>query len=92
MPNPIIQSMTKGLEVTPRGTIIADEETGKTSLEGVYTGGDIMTGEATVISAMGSGKRAAKAIHAYLQSKALESLKPHFLPQESTHIREVKKK
>jgi glutamate synthase (NADPH/NADH) small chain len=68
-PNPIIQSVTKGLETTSHGTIIADEETGKTSLDGVYTGGDIMTGEATVISAMGSGKRAAKAMHKYLMHR-----------------------
>lgn len=69
-PNPIIQSVTKGLRVTSRGNIIGEPETGKTSLEGVYTGGDIMTGEATVISAMGAGKRAAKAIHEYLLAKA----------------------
>ena len=68
-PNPIIQSVTKGLRTTSRGTIIAEEKTGKTSIEGVYTGGDIMTGEATVISAMGAGKRAAKAINEYLISK-----------------------
>ena len=68
-PNPIIQSVTKDLKTTSRGTIIADPATGKTSLEGVYTGGDIMTGEATVISAMGAGKRAAKAINEYLNSK-----------------------
>jgi len=68
-PNPIIQSVTKGLQTTKHGTIVADPETGKTSLEGVYTGGDIMTGEATVISAMGSGRRAAKAIHEYLMKK-----------------------
>jgi glutamate synthase (NADPH/NADH) small chain len=68
-PNPIIQSVTKGLETTKHGIIVADPETGKTSLEGVYTGGDIMTGEATVISAMGSGKKAAKAIHEYLMAK-----------------------
>lgn len=68
-PNQIIQSVTKGLRTTNRGTIIAEEKTGKTSIEGVYTGGDIMTGEATVISAMGAGKRAAKAINEYLISK-----------------------
>jgi glutamate synthase (NADPH/NADH) small chain len=67
-PNPIIQGTTEGLQVTKRGTIIADEN-GKTSIEGVYAGGDIVTGEATVISAMGAGKRAAKAIHKYLMSK-----------------------
>ncbi len=68
-PNPIIQKVTKGLETTKQGTIVADQETGKTSLEGVYVGGDIMTGEATVISAMGSGRRSAKAIHEYLLKK-----------------------
>lgn len=68
-PNPIIQSVTKNLETTSRGTIVADVQTGKTNLEGVYTGGDIMTGEATVISAMGGAKRAAKAMNEYLRSK-----------------------
>jgi glutamate synthase (NADPH/NADH) small chain len=67
-PNPIIQSTTGGLQVTKYGTIVADEN-GKTSLEGVYAGGDIVTGEATVISAMGAGKKAAKAIHEYLMTK-----------------------
>jgi len=64
-PNPIIQSTTEGLAVTKWGTIVADED-GKTSIEGVYAGGDVVTGEATVISAMGAGKKAAKAIHEYL--------------------------
>ncbi|MEM3770400.1 MAG: NADPH-dependent glutamate synthase [Candidatus Bathyarchaeia archaeon] len=67
-PNPIIQRTTDGLAVTKWGTIVADEN-GKTSLEGVYAGGDIVTGEATVISAMGAGKRAARAIHEYLMGK-----------------------
>jgi glutamate synthase (NADPH/NADH) small chain len=67
-PNPIIQQTTEGLEVTRRGTIVADEN-GKTSIEGVYAGGDIVTGEATVISAMGAGKKAARAIHEYLMKK-----------------------
>ncbi len=67
-PNPIIQSTTEGLQVTKWGTIVADEN-GKTSIEGVYAGGDIVTGEATVISAMGAGKKAAKAIHEYLMKK-----------------------
>jgi len=48
---------------------VVDEETGKTSLEGVYAGGDIVSGAATVISAMGAGKRAAKAIHEYIMKK-----------------------
>ena len=68
-PNPIIQRTTEGLEVTKWGTIVTDES-GKTSLEGVYAGGDIVTGEATVISAMGAGKKAARAIHEYLTKKA----------------------
>ena len=67
-PNPIIQRTTEGLEVSRWRTIITDEN-GKTSLEGVYAGGDIVTGEATVISAMGAGKKAAKAIHQYLMNK-----------------------
>lgn len=67
-PNPIIQRTTEGLEVTKWGTIVTDEN-GKTSIGGVYAGGDIVTGEATVISAMGAGKKAAKAIHEYLMKK-----------------------
>lgn len=68
-PNPIIQRTTEGLQSEPRhGTIIVNE-VGKTSLDGVYAGGDIATGAATVISAMGAGKRAAKAIHEYLTNK-----------------------
>jgi glutamate synthase (NADPH/NADH) small chain len=65
-PNPIIQCTTNGLEAAKRGTIAADEATGKTCLEGVYAGGDIVTGEATVISAMGAGRKAARSIHEYL--------------------------
>ena len=91
-PNPIIQSVTKGLETTPKGTIIADEETGKTSLEGVYTGGDIMTGEATVISAMGAGKRAAKAIHEYLLRKSSERSTAQVMPNLPISCKVVRKK
>ncbi|UCD97263.1 MAG: NADPH-dependent glutamate synthase [Candidatus Bathyarchaeota archaeon] len=69
-PNPIIQKTTEGLETTKRNTVVIDESTGETSIKGVYAGGDIVTGEATVISAMGAGKRAAKAIHEYLMGKA----------------------
>jgi glutamate synthase (NADPH/NADH) small chain len=67
-PNPIIQQTTEGLQVTKWGNIIVDEN-GKTSIDGVYAGGDIVTGEATVISAMGAGKKAARAIHEYLTEK-----------------------
>ncbi|MBQ9949436.1 MAG: NADPH-dependent glutamate synthase [Clostridia bacterium] len=61
-PNPLIKSTTKGLDTNSRGGIIVEEGTGKTSREGVYAGGDAVTGAATVISAMGAGKAAAKAI------------------------------
>ena len=68
-PNPLIKSTTAGLEVNRRGGIIVNEETGKTTREGVYAGGDAGTGAATVISAMGAGKLAAKAIDEYIRSK-----------------------
>jgi len=86
-PNPIIQSVTKGLKTTPRGTIVANEETGETSLEGVFTGGDIMTGEATVISAMGTGKRAARAIHKYLLCKDKGDLSSQVFPQQLANVK-----
>ncbi|MFC1864465.1 NADPH-dependent glutamate synthase [Chloroflexota bacterium] len=66
-PNPLITSTTEGLETTRRGTIVADESTGKTVKPKVWAGGDIVTGAATVISAMGAGKRAAASIDAYLK-------------------------
>lgn len=69
-PNPLVPSTTEGLETTKWGTIVADEETGQTSLEGVFAGGDIVTGAATVILAMGAGKKAAQAIDAYLKQKS----------------------
>ena len=68
-PNPLIKSTTAGLEVNKRGGIIVEEDTGATTKEGVYAGGDAVTGAATVISAMGAGKVAAKAIDEYLQNK-----------------------
>lgn len=68
-PNPIIAHTTPGLETTKRGNIAADEETGRTSKEGVFAGGDIVTGAATVILAMGAGRKAAAAIDAYLKNK-----------------------
>lgn len=66
-PNPLIKSTTEGLEVNRRGGIIINEDTGETSRHGVFAGGDAVTGAATVISAMGAGKLAAKAIDEYLQ-------------------------
>jgi len=65
-PNPLISSTTKGLETNKRKCIIAEEETGLTTREGVYAGGDAVTGAATVILAMGAGKQAASAIDEYL--------------------------
>ena len=67
-PNPLISSTTKGLDINRRKCIVADEETGRTSKEGVYAGGDAVTGAATVILAMGAGKAGAKGIDEYLKS------------------------
>lgn len=68
--NPLLTRNTKGLELNKWGNIVVDPETCAASLPGVYAGGDIVTGAATVIEAMGAGKKAAKAIHAYLSAKA----------------------
>ena len=68
-PNPLISSTTKGLEINKRKCIIAEEDCGKTTKEGVYAGGDAVTGAATVILAMGAGKTAAKGIDEYLSNK-----------------------
>ncbi len=68
-PNPLISSTTSGLDTDKRRCIIASEETGQTSKEGVFAGGDAVTGAATVILAMGAGKAAAKGIHEYLCNK-----------------------
>jgi len=68
-PNPLIPMTTPGLEVGRRGNIVADEETGRTSRNGIWAGGDVVTGAATVISAMGAGRNAAKDIHKYLLNK-----------------------
>ena len=68
-PNPLIQRTTEGLETTKWGTIVVNEETGAATKEGVYAGGDVVSGAATVISAMGAGKKAAQGIHEYIQKK-----------------------
>jgi len=68
-PNPIIKNATPELKSASWGGIIADEKTGATSMEGVYAGGDVVTGAATVILAMGAGKDAAAAMHEYLSNK-----------------------
>jgi glutamate synthase (NADPH/NADH) small chain len=67
-PNPLIPATTPGLEVGKKGNIVADEENGKTSREKIWAGGDIVTGAATVILAMGAGRKAARSIHEYLCS------------------------
>ena len=67
--NPLIEKTTKGLEVNKRGNIVVDEQSGATSMEGVYAGGDIVLGAATVILAMGQGRKAAKAMNEYLAKK-----------------------
>ncbi len=67
--NPLISSTTPDLEVNERGYIVVEPDTGKTSKDGVFAAGDIVTGEATVIQAMGGGRRVARAIHEYLSDK-----------------------
>jgi len=69
-PNPLVPATTPELETTRHGTIVADQETGKTTKKGVFTGGDIMTGAATVILAMGTGRKAARAIDTYIRDPA----------------------
>ena len=69
-PNPLIASTTQGLDINRRKCIVANEENGQTSKEGVFAGGDAVTGAATVILAMGAGKAAAKGSDEYLSGKA----------------------
>ena len=68
-PNPLIRSTTPGLEADRRGCLIVRGESGLTTREGVYAGGDAVTGAATVILAMGAGKNAAQAIDEYIHQK-----------------------
>ena len=67
-PNPLIKDTTDGLETNRKGCIVADED-GRTTREGVFAGGDAVTGAATVILAMGAGRKAAAAIHSYISNK-----------------------
>jgi glutamate synthase (NADPH/NADH) small chain len=69
-PNPLLTTTTAGLDLNKRGYIVADQETGRTSKAGVWAGGDIVTGSATVILAMGAGRKAANSIHDYLMNKS----------------------
>ena len=68
-PNPLIRSTTPGLETNKHGCIVTEGDEGKTSRDGVYAGGDAVTGAATVIKAMGAGKAAAKAMDEYIRNK-----------------------
>ena len=68
-PNPLIRTTTEGLEANKRGCLVVNEDTLQTTREGIYAGGDAVTGAATVILAMGAGKQAAESIDAYLQNK-----------------------
>jgi glutamate synthase (NADPH/NADH) small chain len=69
-PNPLVFVDAKGLERTKYGTTVADQATGRTTKPRVWAGGDVMTGAATVISAMGAGKRSAADIHSFLKGEA----------------------
>jgi glutamate synthase (NADPH/NADH) small chain len=69
-PNPLIPQTTPGLQVAKHGNIIADEKTGRTTKKGVFAGGDIVTGAATVILAMGAGRIAARSIDEYVKTGA----------------------
>jgi glutamate synthase (NADPH/NADH) small chain len=71
-PNPLIAMTTPGLEVGKRGNIVADDDSGRTSRDRVWAGGDVVTGAATVISAMGAGRRAARSIHEALSGSAAQ--------------------
>ncbi|MFC1919316.1 NADPH-dependent glutamate synthase [Chloroflexota bacterium] len=68
VPNPLVPATTSGLDTTERGTVVADPATGQTTRKGVWAGGDVTTGAATVISAMGAGKRAAASMNVYLSN------------------------
>jgi glutamate synthase (NADPH/NADH) small chain len=81
-PNPLIPKSTPGLDVGKNGTIIVDEKTGKTSRDRIWAGGDIVTGAATVILAMGAGRVAARSIHEYLTGEKLEQ--PLSAPRDET--------
>ena len=71
-PNPIVFTDAQGLQRTKHGTVVADSETGRTKLAGVWAGGDVVTGAATVISAMGAGKRAAADMHQFLSDPSFD--------------------
>ena len=69
-PNPLIRTTTEGIEANRRGCLVVEEDTMRTTRQGVYAGGDAVTGAATVILAMGAGRQAAKSIDEYIKSRA----------------------
>ena len=82
-PNPLIKNTTPSLEFNSRGGIVVDDN-GKTSIDGIYAGGDSVTGAATVISAMGAGKNAAKSIDDYLKNNSDSNTNDNIVPDEKT--------
>lgn len=88
-PNPLISSTTEGLEVNKWKCIVADETNGQTSKEGVYAGGDAVTGAATVILAMGAGKAGAQGIHEYLSEKEIQGGRTMTAKKETAAAKEV---
>jgi glutamate synthase (NADPH/NADH) small chain len=84
--NPLLTKSTRGLELNKRGNIVADEHTLETSKEGVFAGGDIVTGSATVILAMGAGKTAARSIDRYLQGQPLLTAQEQDAITGSSHM------
>ena len=83
-PNPLVPATTEGLETTTRGTVVVDEATGKTRKPKVWAGGDVATGAATVISAMGAGKIVASSINEYLQGNVPWEVAPDKDTQEES--------
>ena len=81
--NPLLTKSTSGLDLNKRGNIVADENTLATSKRGVFAGGDIVTGSATVILAMGAGKTAARSIDRYLQGQPLQSAEEEAMSDSS---------
>ena len=81
--NPLLTKSTSGLDLNKRGNIVADENTLATSKKGVFAGGDIVTGSATVILAMGAGKTAARSIDRYLQGQPLQSAEEEAMSDSS---------
>jgi glutamate synthase (NADPH/NADH) small chain len=87
--NPLLTKSTAGLDLNKRGNIVADEFTLATSKEGVFAGGDIVTGAATVILAMGAGKTAARSIDRYLQGQPLLSAEEEEVTKSSSQLASV---